>query len=167
KPGWSFNPETREIFHQARKDDVPLPVGVVPPVLGRITWRMANRMHTKLSVLLLDDEGHRRVVSMSALLDGTWADVLGQPRPVGADAPQAFAQVMRDEVLAAPEMPAVPVKDKDGGILLPEADSQTSGYLRLGDPDEVASAALLLASGTATYVNGAEWFIDGGYTSGW
>lgn len=36
---------------------------------------------------------------------------------------------------------------------------------RLGDPDDVASAALLLASDTATHVNGAEWFIDGGYTS--
>lgn len=36
---------------------------------------------------------------------------------------------------------------------------------RLGEPDEVAAAALLLASDTATYVNGAEWFIDGGYTS--
>ncbi|GLY28828.1 SDR family oxidoreductase [Kineosporia sp. NBRC 101731] len=36
---------------------------------------------------------------------------------------------------------------------------------RLGEPDEVASAALLLASDTAAYVNGAEWFIDGGYTS--
>lgn len=36
---------------------------------------------------------------------------------------------------------------------------------RLGDPDDVASAALLLASGTATHVNGAELFIDGGYTS--
>ncbi|GAA2486167.1 SDR family NAD(P)-dependent oxidoreductase [Winogradskya humida] len=36
---------------------------------------------------------------------------------------------------------------------------------RLGEPDEVASAALLLASDTATYVNGAEWFIDGGYAS--
>jgi NAD(P)-dependent dehydrogenase (short-subunit alcohol dehydrogenase family) len=36
---------------------------------------------------------------------------------------------------------------------------------RLGDPDEVASAALLLASDTATHVNGAELFIDGGYTS--
>ena len=36
---------------------------------------------------------------------------------------------------------------------------------RLGDPDDVASAALLLASDSATHVNGAEWFIDGGYTS--
>jgi NAD(P)-dependent dehydrogenase (short-subunit alcohol dehydrogenase family) len=36
---------------------------------------------------------------------------------------------------------------------------------QLGDPDDVASAALLLASNTATHVNGAEWFIDGGYTS--
>lgn len=36
---------------------------------------------------------------------------------------------------------------------------------QLGDPDDVASAALLLASDTATHVNGAEWFIDGGYTS--
>ncbi|MFI6158296.1 hypothetical protein ACIBCA_37050 [Kitasatospora sp. NPDC051170] len=141
KPGWSFNPETREILHQARKDDAPLPVGVVPVVLGRITFRMANRMHTRVSLLLLDDEGHRRVVSMSALLDGTWADVLGQPRPVGPDMRHAFAEVMRGEMTAAPEMPAVPVKDKDGGILLPEADSQTIGYLRLGDPDEKAAMA--------------------------
>ncbi|HEY0812732.1 MAG TPA: SDR family oxidoreductase [Pseudonocardia sp.] len=36
---------------------------------------------------------------------------------------------------------------------------------QLGDPDDVASAAVLLASDTATHVNGAEWFIDGGYTS--
>ena len=36
---------------------------------------------------------------------------------------------------------------------------------RLGDPDDVASTALLLASNAATHVNGAEWFIDGGYTS--
>lgn len=34
---------------------------------------------------------------------------------------------------------------------------------RIGDPDEIAAAALLLASDAATYVNGAEWFIDGGY----
>jgi NAD(P)-dependent dehydrogenase (short-subunit alcohol dehydrogenase family) len=36
---------------------------------------------------------------------------------------------------------------------------------RLGDPDDVASAALLLASDTAQHINGADLFIDGGYTS--
>ncbi|WP_410676121.1 SDR family NAD(P)-dependent oxidoreductase [Amycolatopsis sp. cmx-4-68] len=36
---------------------------------------------------------------------------------------------------------------------------------RLGDPDDVASAALLLASDTAKHINGADLFIDGGYTS--
>jgi NAD(P)-dependent dehydrogenase (short-subunit alcohol dehydrogenase family) len=36
---------------------------------------------------------------------------------------------------------------------------------RLGDPDEIAAAALLLASDAATFVNGAEWFVDGGRTS--
>ena len=36
---------------------------------------------------------------------------------------------------------------------------------QLGDPDDVASAALLLASDTATHINGADLFIDGGYTS--
>lgn len=36
---------------------------------------------------------------------------------------------------------------------------------RLGDPDEIASAALLLASDAAAFVNGAEWFVDGGRTS--
>jgi NAD(P)-dependent dehydrogenase (short-subunit alcohol dehydrogenase family) len=36
---------------------------------------------------------------------------------------------------------------------------------QLGDSDDVASVALLLASDSSTHVNGAEWFIDGGYTS--
>lgn len=36
---------------------------------------------------------------------------------------------------------------------------------QLGDPDDVASAALLLASDTAKHINGADLFIDGGYTS--
>ena len=34
---------------------------------------------------------------------------------------------------------------------------------RIGDPDEIAEVATLLASDKATFVNGAEWFIDGGY----
>ena len=36
---------------------------------------------------------------------------------------------------------------------------------QLGDADDVAAAALLLASDNAMHVSGAEWFIDGGYTS--
>lgn len=34
---------------------------------------------------------------------------------------------------------------------------------RLGEPDEVAEVATLLASDATTFVHGAEWFIDGGY----
>lgn len=34
---------------------------------------------------------------------------------------------------------------------------------RLGEAHEIAEVALLLASDAATYVNGAEWFVDGGY----
>jgi NAD(P)-dependent dehydrogenase (short-subunit alcohol dehydrogenase family) len=34
---------------------------------------------------------------------------------------------------------------------------------RIGHPDEIAAAATFLASDAAGYVNGAEWFIDGGY----
>lgn len=34
---------------------------------------------------------------------------------------------------------------------------------RIGEPNEIAKAATLLASDEVTYVNGAEWFIDGGY----
>jgi NAD(P)-dependent dehydrogenase (short-subunit alcohol dehydrogenase family) len=33
---------------------------------------------------------------------------------------------------------------------------------RLGDPDEVASAALFLASDDSSFVNGSELFVDGG-----
>ena len=34
---------------------------------------------------------------------------------------------------------------------------------RIGEPEEIAEVALLLASDATTYVNGAEWFVDGGY----
>jgi len=33
---------------------------------------------------------------------------------------------------------------------------------RLGDPDEIASAALFLASEESSFVNGSELFADGG-----
>jgi NAD(P)-dependent dehydrogenase (short-subunit alcohol dehydrogenase family) len=34
---------------------------------------------------------------------------------------------------------------------------------RIGEPAEIASVAAFLASSEAVYVNGAEWFVDGGY----
>ena len=56
----------------------------------------------------------------------------------------------------------VPQQQQDGLVKIMESVLPTG---QLGDPDDVAAAALLLASESATHVHGAEWFIDGGYTS--
>jgi NAD(P)-dependent dehydrogenase (short-subunit alcohol dehydrogenase family) len=37
--------------------------------------------------------------------------------------------------------------------------------MRLGQPDEVAQAALFLASDAASFVTGADMLVDGGYTA--
>ncbi|GMA85694.1 oxidoreductase [Angustibacter aerolatus] len=54
-------------------------------------------------------------------------------------------------------------EDQQEGFAQALGDALPAG--RLGDPDEIAAAALLLASDASAFVNGAEWFVDGGRTS--
>ena len=54
-------------------------------------------------------------------------------------------------------------EDQQDGFVKTMGSMLPSG--QLGDPDDVASAAVLLASDAAVHINGAELFIDGGYTS--
>ncbi|MGW6605469.1 hypothetical protein [Streptomyces sp. NPDC055036] len=138
KLGWLFRTADRMILHRAAKEAPALPIGMVPKVLGKITYREANRRHTKIAFLLETEEGPR-IVQSHQLLDGTWADVVGRDRPVSRDEQQAYAKVMSVDVRDAPEMPSIPVKDKEGGIALPGPESQDMGYMRTGDPDEAAA----------------------------
>lgn len=138
RAGWYFRSVDRMILHQAHKDSAPLPIGTVPVILGRITYRMSDRRHTKIAYQLETGEGPR-IVSAEEVLDGTWADKVGRDRPVTGDERHAYARIMSEDVRAAIEIPALPVKDSDGGLELPAVDAQELGYLRTRDPDQVAA----------------------------
>ncbi|MEN3321650.1 MAG: hypothetical protein V7643_5052, partial [Mycobacterium sp.] len=65
-----------------------------------------------------------------------------------------------------------PGPTKTPGLLdgLPGNEEQVLGLLaqgvplgRVGEPNEIASAAVFLASDEASYVNGIEFFVDGGH----
>jgi len=66
-----------------------------------------------------------------------------------------------------------PGPTKTPGLVGLVTDDQQSAFLdqlaegvplgRVADPDEIASAALFLASDAASFINGAELFVDGGY----
>lgn len=140
KVGWLFRRSDRVILHRAGQNSPALPIGTVPRVLGKITFRDADRRHTKIAFLIETEEG-ARIVQAHHVLDGTWADVVGRDRPVSKDECQAYAKVMSTDVREAPEMPSIPVKDSEGGLMLPGAESQELGYLRTGDPDEDAALA--------------------------
>lgn len=133
KPGWVLRAD-RMIIHYASKDGPASLIGTVPEVTGRVTYRMSDGRHTRIAYQLDTPQGPR-IVSADEILDGTWADRCGRDRPVGPDERHAYARVLSESVRAAPEMPAIPVKDSKGGIMLPGADAQELGYLRTGDPD--------------------------------
>ncbi|MFJ5851308.1 DUF927 domain-containing protein, partial [Streptomyces sp. NPDC092903] len=138
KAGWYFRPVDRMLLHRASKDSPALPVGSVPRVLGRITYRMSDRRHTKIAYQLHSEEGPR-IVSAEEVLDGTWADQLGMRRPTTPDERHAYGRIFGEDVMEAGEVPAVPVKDSDGGLTLPDADAQEYGYLKVREPDQEAA----------------------------
>ncbi|MFJ6394046.1 hypothetical protein ACIQJT_41460 [Streptomyces sp. NPDC091972] len=126
------------ILHRAHKDAPALAIGMVPVILGRITYRMSDRRHTKIAYQIQTDEGPR-IVSSEEVLDGLWADKAGRDRPVTNDERHAYARIMSEEVRTADEIPALPVKDADGGLELPDVDAQELGYLRTSEPDQAAA----------------------------
>jgi len=138
KAGWFFRPVDRMILHRARQDAPALAIGTVPVVLGRITYRMSDRRHTKIAYQLYSEEGPR-IVSAEEVLDGTWADRLGMRRPTTPDERHAYARIFGEDVMEAGEIPALPVKDADGGLALPDADAQELGYLRVREVDQEAA----------------------------
>ncbi|WP_143667118.1 DUF927 domain-containing protein [Streptomyces sp. FBKL.4005] len=138
KAGWFYRPVDRMLLHRTTKDAPALAVGTVPVVLGRITYRMSDRRHTRIAYQLQSEEGPR-IVSAEEVLDGTWADRLGMRRPTTPDERHAYARILGEDVMEAGEVPALPVKDPDGGLHLPDVDAQELGYLRVREPDQEAA----------------------------
>ena len=50
-------------------------------------------------------------------------------------------------------------------VITPAATSTTMPLGRICEPEEVARAALFLASDEASFVNGAHLFVDNGFTA--
>ena len=71
--------------------------------------------------------------------------------------------VLSPAAVRTPGLLGIVPEDQQDGFATAMGSMLPSG--QLGDPDDVASAALLLAGDTATHINGADLVIDGGYTS--
>ncbi len=139
KVGWLYRETDRMILHRPKQDAPAMPIGDVPPVVGRVTHRLSDRRHTRISFQLQASEGGTRIATMEQILDGSWADLLGRPRPAGMDQRLAFAQILNEDVMRAPEVPSAPTKTADGGLELPAAEAQELGYMRTGEQDELGA----------------------------
>jgi hypothetical protein len=115
KTGWYYNPTTLVILHSPPGGEKLTKVGIAPKVTGVVSH-------------LTEDELER----------GTWASKLGVPRPVGAEARQAYANVIHRQA-EDPSTPVIPARayyNEAGDFILPDKDAQSFGYMTYRGTEE-------------------------------
>ena len=114
------------------------------------------------------------------ILNTSWLNQVGTPGTAALSASKAavrsFARTLSAELLprgirvnaVSPGAIDTPIRSRGGASAdeLRETNAQLAQHIpirRMGRPEEIANAALFLASDMASYVVGAELVIDGGF----
>ncbi|MFL6115603.1 MAG: DUF927 domain-containing protein [Catenulispora sp.] len=144
KTGWYYNPTTLVILHGPPGGEKLTKVGIAPKVTGVVSHLTDDGLPIRIEYLVLGPRQRKpRIVTEDELERGTWASKLGVPRPVGAEARQAYANVIHRQA-EDPSTPVIPARayyNEAGDFILPDKDAQSFGYMTYRGTEEYARDA--------------------------
>lgn len=139
KAGWYYRPDDLTILYSPSKDESLRRVGTAPRVTGVVSHLTDDGLSIRVEYQVLAPRQRRkRIITEDELDRGTWAAKLGVPRPTGPDARQAYASVIREQALTAPEVPARSYYNEAGDLVVPDKDAQAFGYMTCAGTEEHA-----------------------------
>lgn len=148
RPGWYYRAHDRMILHSSDPGSPPMPIGQVPRVTGLIVHYTDDGQFVRIEYQIRGYRQQRaRIVTEDELDRGTWANKAGMQRPTGTEERMAFARVIRQQGMEAPQIPARAYYNEDGDLVLPDGDAQTLGYGTVHGTEEDARESWLEIGG--------------------
>lgn len=142
-----------------------LDINLIGPFLGMKAVIGPMKVAGGGSIINISSNSTKKTVAMASLYSPTKAALANMTKTVAAHCAQTGTNIRVNSIHPGPtETDMLLGGSRDADIPMVRALINSIPFGRMGTPPEIASVVVFLASDAASYMTGAELFVDGGAT---